>query len=305
VTRSPARRQRPGPEQSFTPASRQGALYPAVAAALALLLALALLVRGLTNGVSFATFAMLVIAMLLLLAGGVAAYWAWACARLRYELGAGVLAIPWGLLRHEAPVTAFERVVRGRATRAVTVQGLDWPGCHIGHATVPRLGAIRFLSLHRSPAEILYLVGPSGGFAISPGDAAGFIRALQDQMAVSPPLAAPRVVEHPALRLLGWRDQPVQSTLAASFVLALAATGLIFSRYAGFPDRIVVNFPEGARVAARSAVLWIPALAWLLLLLNGSLGLRYATKRRMAALTLLGGLTFVEAILVAAAITAA
>ena len=266
---------------------------------------MALLLRGLTNGISFASFAMLVIALLLLLAGGVAAYWAWACARLHYELGAGVLAIPWGLLRYEVPVTAFERVVRGRATRAVSVQGLEWPGCHVGHATVPRLGAIRFLSLHRTPAAALYLVGPTDGFAISPGDSAGFIRALQDQMAVLPALAGPRVVEHPALRLLGWRDRTVQSTLVASLLLALVATGLIFSRYAGFPDRIVVNFPEGARVAARSAVLWIPVLAWLLVMLNGSLALRYATERRTAALTLLGGLTFVEAVLVVAAITAA
>jgi hypothetical protein len=52
-------------------------------------------------------------------------------------------------------------------------------------------------------------------------------------------------------------------------------------------------------------VLWIPALAWLLLLLNGLLGLRIADDRRQAALTLLGGLTFVEVVLVVAAITAA
>jgi hypothetical protein len=297
--------QRPEFQLSFVPVSRQGAIYPAVAAAAAALLAVALLVRGLTHGITFATFVMIVIAVALLVAGGIAAYWAWAGARLRYELSAGVLSIPWGLRRYEAPVTAFERIVRARPAATITVQGLDWPGCHVGHADMPRLGSVRFLSLHRTPAEVLYLVGPSGGYAISPDNAAAFIQAVQGQMEVQPAFDTPRVVEHPVLRLSVWRDRPVLAALAASAALALLATGLVFSRYAGFPDQIAVNFPEGTRIAARSAVLWIPALAWLLLLLNGLLGLRIADDRRQAALTLLGGLTFVEVVLVVAAITAA
>lgn len=305
MTAPPARLSpRSGPELSFVPADRHGAVYPAVAAAVAGVLAIALLLRSVTTGISFASFVMLLVALVLLGVGGVAAYWAWACATLRYEFRAGVLTIRWGLVRHEIPVASFERIVRGRATGAVRVEGLDWPGCHIGRATLPRLGIVRFVSLHRTPAELLYLVGSAGAYAISVANPQAFIRAVQSQMEVRSTLDAPQVVVPPVLRLLGWRDRPLQAALALALALALVATGLVFSRYAGFPDEIVVNFPERARVASRTTVLWIPGLAWLLILVNGALGLRLSPDRRQAAMTLLGGLAFIEAILVLAAVTA-
>ena len=290
--------------QVFLPASRQGALYPAIAGGLALLLAVALLVRTLTLGISFAAFTMLLAALVLFVAGGLAAYWAWACLGLRYELERGVLTIHWGFLRHRVPVVLLERAVRGRATAGPTIRGLDWPGCHVGVATVPRLGEVRCFSLHRSAAELLYLAGPSTAYAISVANPAGFIRALQDQQAYQAPIATPQVETQPALRALAWRDPPVQSALAAAAVLALLATAVIFSRYAGFPDQITLNFPEKQRTGARAALLGIPLTAWLLLLVNGAAGIRLSAPHRTAAFTLLYGLTFVEALLLVAAVTA-
>ena len=289
----------------FVPASRQGALYPAVAAAIALLIALALVVRALLLGISFASFLMLLAAIVLLIAGALAAYWAWACATLRYELERGVLRITWGLSRHEIPVTLLERAVRGRAGAQAPVRGLNWPGCHIGEADLPRLGRVRFLSLHRAPTEVLYLAGPSATYAISPSNSTGFIRRLQEQMEYHAPLDASRVTAHPLLlRALSWRDQPVQAVLAAAATLALLATAIVFSRYAGLPDQAMLNFPEESRIGDRSALLGIPLAAWLLLLVNSVAGVRLAAERRTAAFTLLYGLAFVEALLVVAAVTA-
>ena len=109
----------------------------------------------------------------------------------------------------------------------------------------------------------------------------------------------------PLLEIRTWRDRPVQLALAAAAALALLATGIVFSRYAGFPDEIVLNFPETARTGDRSEILGIPAVAWAMLAGNGVLGLRFAGERRTVAYTVLGGLVFVEALLVAAALTAA
>jgi hypothetical protein len=202
------------------------------------------------------------------------------------------------------PVALFERVVRGRSVAAVRVHGLDWPGCHIGQAQVPRLGGVRFLSLHRNPTDVLYLAGPRASYAISVSDSAGFISALQGQMGIAATFESPQVEMHPALRLLAWEDRAAQSALAAATVLAIIATGIIFSRYAGLADEVVLNFPDEGRVGARTALLGIPALAWLLLIGNGLAGVRLAVSRRTSAFTLLYGLTFLEGLLVIAAVTA-
>ncbi|MGH2600343.1 MAG: PH domain-containing protein, partial [Dehalococcoidia bacterium] len=295
---------RAGTGQVFLPPNRRGAIVPTVAGGVALLLALVLVIRAVTLGISFAAFAMLLIALVLLVAGGLALYWAWACLRLRYELNHGVLSIEWGLSRYEVPVALLERAVRGRPTTHLRVDGLEWPGCHVGHAQVPRMGQVRVISLHGEPGEVLFLAGPEAAYAISVADSAAFIRALQDQMEQRAQIDAPRVVSHPLLRTLDWRDSSMIAALAASAILALIATGIIFARYAGFPDEIVRNFPEDTRVGSRTALLGIPLLAWLLLLANGAAGVRLATDRRTAAFTLLYGLTFLEALLVIAAATA-
>ena len=269
-----------------------------------MLLALVLAIRALVEGISFASFLMLLAAVALLVAGGLALYWAWACATLHYELDRGVFTVRWGLLDHQVPVALLERAVRARAGARLSVQGLDWPGCHVGHAEAPRIGRIRVFSLHRTPAEVIFLLGPGIAYAISVANPATFLRVLQEQMEYRAPLEEPRVRTHPVLRSLSRRDPAVLSALATAATLALLATAIVFSRYAGFADQIAVNFPEDSRVADRSVLLGIPLTAWALLLLNGAAGARLAPARRTAAFTLLYGVAFVEALLIVAAVTA-
>ncbi len=290
--------------QVFYPASRRGALYPGLAGGIAVLLAAALLVQFALTGISLAGFFMLLTALVLLAAGAIGLYWAWACLTLFYQLDRGILTIQWGLLRHEVPIALLERAVRGRAGTRIHVDGLDWPGCHIGHAELPRLGRVRFLSLHRDPAELLYLAGPSAAYAVSVADSAGFIRALQNQMGGTPAFESPRVEMHPVLRVLTWQDGPAQSALGAAALLAMLATGIVFGRYAGLADQVVLNFPDEGQIGDRTALFGIPVLAWLLLIGNGVAGVRLSITRRTAAFTLLYGLTFLEGLLVIAAVTA-
>src|SRR5215203_1913470 len=290
--------------QVFAPPSRQGAVIPGVAAGVALIVALALAMRAISVGISFAAFLMVLVALVLLAAGAVAAYCAWACLRLLYTLDRGVLTIRWGLERHLVPVSCFERVVRGRATTRLAVDGLAWPGCYVGTAAAPRIGPVRVLSLHRRPAEVLFLLGPDAAYAVSTADSSGFVRALQTEMAQPAALPAPRVETEGFLRALSWRDRPVQLALAAGVVLALLATGIIFSRYAGFPDRIAMTFPADGHIGARTSLLGIPLATWLLVFVNGIAGLRLSVQRRMAALTIIFALPFLEALLVIGAATA-
>lgn len=268
-----------------------------------MLLTLALVLRALASGVSFASFAMLLVALVLVGAGAVALYLAWACLTLRYTLDQGTITIRWGLTRHEAPVAIFERVVRGRATARLALDGLDLPGCHAGTAILPRVGRVTVISLHQQPSEALFLLGPEGSYAVSVANSAAFIHAIQGQISAPSRLDTPRVVSPAPLAALP-RDSAVLSALGSALVLALIATGIIFSRYAGFPDEIVMNFPNEGRAGPRSALLGIPLAAWLLLVANGAAGLRLTTGHRTAAFTLLYGLALLEAFLVIAAATA-
>lgn len=293
----------PSTERSFAPPNRSGAYYLAGAAGVAALLALALLVRGVLVGISFAGFLMLVVALLLLGASAWAAYWAWACATLRYGLRDGLLIVHVGLARDEVPVRLFERATRGRAATRPQVEGLDLPGLHIGSARVPRLGRVRVLSLHRAPEELLYLAGPEAAYAISVADTAAFVRAFKEEQGRTAPFDAPRVLRPPALEWLSLGDQLSTPILGASLGLALLTTAIIAARYAGFADVIQMNFPEDGRIGDRSAVLRLPLTAWALAAVNIPLAGWLSLRGRPAARTVLYGLVFLEATLVVAALT--
>lgn len=288
----------------FSPPSRRGAAYPAVGAALCLLIAAALLARGLYLGVSFAAFISYALAAILSLCAAALAYWTWACLTLRYELGGGSLVIRWGVTRHRIPATLIERAVRGRAGVAPALRGCDLPALHVGSADLPRIGRVRFVSLHRSAAELLYLVGPRAAYAISVGQPKAFIEALRDEQERENPLDDVRIEGAPLLLDAEWPRSSGGWAIAAALAFAVLASGIVFSRYAGFPDQIMLTFPAGDRVGDRTALLGIPAVAWLLMLANGVLAIRLLRRRPPAAFTLLCGLAFLEALLVVAAMTA-
>lgn len=286
----------------FPPVSRVGAYSAAAVAAVALAVGLALALRAFSFGISFAGFLAALVAVLVLAGGGVAAYWAWACLTLRYEVSDGVLRVRWGWLTYEAPAAGFERVVRGREGAEPDVRGLVWPGCAVGEATLGRAGAVRFFSLHRAPSEVLYLIGPAGNLALSPADRNGLIRALQ--AAGEPPGAggSARVSIPRALQAPIWGERRLLLIAGAVLGLAALATAIIFSRYAGLADEVVLRFPEDERLGSRSALLAVPVIAWLVAVLNVGLAVAVAHQRVTAA-TLLLGTVFVQALLVLASVT--
>jgi hypothetical protein len=123
-------------------------------------------------------------------------------------------------------------------------------------------------------------------------------------MGIAAAYESPHVEMHPLLNVLVRQDRAALSAVGAAAVLAVLATGIIFGRYAGLADQVVLNFPDEGHAGDRTALLGIPALAWLLLLGNGIAGVRLSSTRRASAFTLLYGLTFLEGLLVIAAVTA-
>lgn len=287
----------------FRPDSSRPAAIALGAAGIAVLLALAALVRGLAEGINFAGFAALVLALALLGLAGAAGYWAWALNGLRYELDNGALSIVWGLTRQVVPLAHIERVVRGRSLGMPSVRGVDLPywGCHVGRARVPRLGDVLFYSTHRTPQEILYLVTPAQTYGISPRDSRALIGALQESMPDADEGVRQEVLRHPLATLPVWADRYGAAAIALGVVLALAVVGVVFARYTAIPSRTVLNFPDGDRPGDKTALLGIPAAALALLVINVIAGVSLHKPLRPVAYTLLvGGLAPLMVLLVAA-----
>jgi hypothetical protein len=273
-----------------------------------LVLALILIARGLSDGVTFAAFLSYAVALALIGAAAVTGYWALALVNLRYEVADGALTIVWGLSRQVIPVAEMQRIVRGRSLGMPRVQGLALPGwpCYVGRSRVPRMGTVLFYSTHRAPNDILYIVTAETRYGISPAAPGELIRALQLEIDRGYPPGAVRQAlrRHPLAALPAWNDRLLLVSAGVATVLALVAAGIIFARYSGTPARAVVGFPESSTEANRERLLQIPAAAITLLVINiiAALALHRAL-RPVAYVLLLGGIV-AEALLVAAAVIA-
>ena len=293
----------------FRPATRQPVLVAGGVAGAAALLALVLLLRGVTDGVTFAAFLCYVVAGALVAAAAVAGYWAWALSRLRYELGHGALTIVWGFTRQIVPLVNMERVIRGRATGAPHLDGPLIPGwpASVGRGRAPRIGRVLLYSTHTSPAGLLYLITPGVRYGISPIDQDGFIRALQQAMPAEEDAWAREIRQEVRRERIGTlpalADRAALAACAAGVLLGLLAIAVVFARYGGLPDRPVIPFPDGDHVARRREVLGIPLAAAALLLINAGGGVALHRGLRPAAYVLFLGGAFAQLLLLVAAIS--
>ena len=290
------------------PAGRGAAAFGAVTL-LTGAAALALVARAVSVGVSFAAFLSILFALTLMSVAAVTGYWTWALRGLRYEIADGALTIVWGWTRQVIPLAKLERLIRGRQLGLPRVEGLTLPplGCHIGWAQVSRLGQVLFYSAHRSPSDILYLVTPTGAYGISPRDPSALIEQLR--IAAASPFEMgdlrQELQRRPLFLLPLWRDRALLVAGGLAVALALAAIGVVFTRFPLLPDPVVLRFPDVNTVGNRQAFLGIAVTALALLLINTAAGLALHRILRGAAVILVAGGAFVQALLLMAAIAAA
>ena len=86
-----------------------------------------------------------------LLLAGLFAFWSYSLATLSYALDRNGLVITWGPTQQVIPLGAIERLVPGTAIGVPRVRGVTWWGCHVGRATIERIGAVLFYSTGTDP----------------------------------------------------------------------------------------------------------------------------------------------------------
>jgi len=293
----------------FRPSWRDGATPPALGSVLALLLAVALIVRGLVRGVSFASFAGDVDALVLVGLACLFAYWAYAVYTLRYAVDDESLVIVWGWTQHVVPVDQVQRIVLGRRLGKPGIDGLSWRGCHVGRGRVERFGEVHFFSAHRTPADLVYLTTPNATFGISLADPRGLARtvlAAQERSAGRPARVELPYQLAPAQSLLN--DSRALALAGGAFVAFLLAAGYIASRYQALPPQISFSYPPSygpESIRDRSELLRLPLTALLWLVVGLIIAVWSHTKVRAVSYVVLLGTFFAECLYAVAALASA
>ncbi len=235
------------------------------------------------------------------------AYWCYALATLAYQLDRNALIVTWGLTRQVIPLGAIHRLVPGEAVEFPRVRGVSWWGCHVGRATIDRIGPVLCYSTAQAPEQLLYVMTDERNYALAFEDRPAFAQQVQRRQDLGSTAELPHHVRRAGAARLGlWSDRPALALIA----LAVAAGALVWLqvalRYAGLPETFEVTFPPGSPppitgLEGPPALLELPRTATLLLLGGLGLGAAAYPRERAAGRLLFAAAAAVQAIFAAGA----
>jgi hypothetical protein len=290
------------------PARSTGTAIGIGVSGIAAAIALALLARGLGWPTSFPQFLAYLGAAAMALVAVTFAFWTYACATMRYFVGADGVTIRWGPVRQHIPVSRIVGMQRGRGEQRPKVRGVGWMGYHVGRGYMDDYGEVLFYSTHRVPEDILYVGTPGVTYALSPQDPARFIADVHRAQAAGAESGMPAVVErdfiaaHPI-----WSDRPAQVLAAVAIVANAALWGFVFAIYPDLSNEITIEFPplgDITTLASRDEILKIPATATAFLAVNLLASLVFQARERAATYLLLSGTVFFQVVFWVAAVVA-
>ena len=153
------------------PARSAGTAIGLGASGVALALSLALLARGLGWPVSWPQFVAYAGAGVMLAVAATFAFWAYACATMRYIVEHGRHHHPLGPdppPHPDHPHPADDPRPAAKSARAS--RGVSWFGYHVGRGEVGDEKRVLFFSTHRVPEDIVYIRTEDAIYAVSPQD---------------------------------------------------------------------------------------------------------------------------------------
>lgn len=293
----------------FRPPRAVGTLFGGGLAVWCLVVAGALVVRGLRQDVSLGIVSLFAVATVFFGLGLLFAYWTYSLGTLRYTLDRNALTITWGDIRQMVPMSQIERLVPGRELPNPRVAGVSWLGHHIGRAEIEGgVGQTLFYSTHRSPSELLYIVTPEQSYAVSVEDEVAFAEAVQAQQRLGSLVAVPQAPDRLYLASQPfWEDRMAQTLALMALGTFFAMFAYVYHQYPGLPPSIELSFPQIdgiTRIGSKEELLKLPATGVALLALNLVAGFIAHSWERMVGYVLLTAAIAAEGILLAAAIIA-
>ena len=293
---------------AIQPPRALGVIIGGVISAWAFGMAVGVAVAAAGGQVEFKTFLAWVVCGILLVVGMLFAYWSWALFTLSYTIGREHLTIRWGLRRIEIPIGNIQRMIPGRTVYDAGVQGLNWWGCHVGHADVTRVGYTLFYSTHSSPDELLYVVTNGEAFGLTVLDQAAFAEEVQANAALGPTVGELQRSASTGLAAFPiWRDNTGKTLAFLSLLAALGVCGYVYGQYPGLPAVVELKYPalDGiVRVGEKSELLRIAYASAAIAAVNTTIGTVIHSRLRSAGLWVFASGGMVQLVLLAAAIVA-
>jgi len=277
-------------------------------AAAAFGLSFAALLPAVSGGAEFKTFLAWVAAGVLFLCGAAFVSWTHGLATLSYRVNLDALVIHWGFRRVEIPIDSILRVVPGRTVDPAHVYGLNWPGCHIGHAEVKRIGYTLFYSTHRAQEDLVIIHTTQESYAISLANQAGLAEEIQARTVLGTLDTHPQRSAATGIAALPfWRDGHAISAALLSVLGCVLLGGFVMYRYPGLPEVIELSFPSLgglARIGNKSELLKIAYLGAGILGVNIAFGVLLHARERAAGLWAFASAGMLQVVLFAAAAAA-
>jgi hypothetical protein len=292
----------------FRPSRGIGVAVGVVLSAAAFGLAFVAVAAAVGGDAEFKTFLAWVAAAVLFLCGAAFVNWTHGLATLAYRVDADALVIQWGFRRVEIPIDTILRLVPGRTVDAARVFGLNWPGCHIGHAEVKRIGYTLFYSTHRAQDELVIIHTTQESYAISLTNQAGLAEEIQARTVLGTLESHPQRSAATGIAALPfWRDGHAISTALLAVAGCVLLGGFVMYRYPGLPEVIGLSYPNLGglvRPENKSEILKIAYLGGGILGVNLAFGVLLHARERAAGLWAFASAGLLQVVLFAAAITA-
>ncbi len=292
----------------FRPGNSLGTVWGAAGVAVALLLGIGLIYRGLTLDVGMRQFAPLIVGGFFVCLSALFAYWTWGCASLRYLVDRNALDIRWGGIHQIIPLANIERLVPGEETDNPQIEGINWAGHHVGRAQVEQIGEVLFYSGHRTPGEVLYVQTQTEIYGISVPDPVFFAQTVQSNQSRGPLVEQRQAVYRWGPSALSFWADRVAIMLALAMVIAFGVVlAYVLDMYSGLSQSVPLRFPSlggVVRVTDKSELLDIPRSAFGFLALDLVLAVLVHSWERMVGYVLLLSGIGVQVMLLVAAIVA-
>ena len=294
----------------FRPARALGALAGGIVVGWCYLLSFLLLYRGLTLDTSIDQLGPFLGSGFFFVLGSLYGYWTWGCQTLTYIVDRNALTIRWGAVRQVIPLDKIERLVPGNEVEHPHIEGVSWPGHHIGRANVETIGEALFYSTHRTMGEVLYVQTPGETYAISVADPVVFAEAIQVYQARGTLFDEPQTVRRWGVAAQSfWVDKLALALTAVLFATFAAALGYVLAQYPDLSQSVALRFPSLGgilRVGDKSALLDIPRSAAGFLAVNLTLAVfLHSWERMVSYVLLLSGIAIQVMLLVAAVLAVA
>ena len=232
------------------------------------------------------------------------AFWAYAyygLASLQYHIDRNGLVISCGGVHHTVPMEAIRRIIPGReVTVSRDFRGIGWPGYLTGRIRLRGLGWI--ITRSTEPVERQIIVATDTmAYGISPKDPEQFLEDLAVRRSLDPVRRLEESTRRASLASWPvWHDIWFWLALLLPFLACAVLFGLVVGYYDTLPGRIAIHFDASGqvdRIAPKSRLLLVPAIAGLASLANGLLGLSLHNRERMASYLLLLATWVVNAVI--------